>query len=159
MTPCSIVVGYKRFGCPCCLHLQGEVAGVSQSVSQSWRWAHLGLMTNFGCSQGSFRYCHGASALRGEWICLVTVLCWSYIYIRTFWFYNFSSRYVFSLTILFFFNFFGLHYQVLYSRMCLMFIYSWRIKSLSRQLIWPYKNSSAEVKEWVELYLHSANKP
>jgi len=23
--PCSIVVGYQRFGGPCCLHLQGEV--------------------------------------------------------------------------------------------------------------------------------------
>jgi hypothetical protein len=27
MTPCSDVVGYHRFGGPCCLHLQGEVSG------------------------------------------------------------------------------------------------------------------------------------
>jgi hypothetical protein len=25
MTQCSVVVGYQRFGGPCCLHLQGEV--------------------------------------------------------------------------------------------------------------------------------------
>jgi hypothetical protein len=25
VTPCSVVVGYKRFGGPRCLHLQGEV--------------------------------------------------------------------------------------------------------------------------------------
>jgi hypothetical protein len=25
MTPCSYVVGYQRFGGPCCLHVQGEV--------------------------------------------------------------------------------------------------------------------------------------
>jgi hypothetical protein len=25
VTPCSVVVGYQRFGGPCCLHLQGEV--------------------------------------------------------------------------------------------------------------------------------------
>jgi hypothetical protein len=25
VTPCSDVVGYLRFGGPCCLHLQGEV--------------------------------------------------------------------------------------------------------------------------------------
>jgi hypothetical protein len=24
MTQCSVVVGYQRFGGPCCLHLQGE---------------------------------------------------------------------------------------------------------------------------------------
>jgi hypothetical protein len=24
VTPCSVVVGYQRFGVPCCLHLQGE---------------------------------------------------------------------------------------------------------------------------------------
>jgi hypothetical protein len=24
-TPCSIVIGYERFGGPCCLHLQGEI--------------------------------------------------------------------------------------------------------------------------------------
>jgi hypothetical protein len=24
-TPCSVVVGYQRFGGPCCLHLQGDV--------------------------------------------------------------------------------------------------------------------------------------
>jgi hypothetical protein len=26
VTPCIVVVGYKRFRGPCCLHLQGEVA-------------------------------------------------------------------------------------------------------------------------------------
>jgi hypothetical protein len=25
MTQCSVVVGYQRFGGPCCLHLEGEV--------------------------------------------------------------------------------------------------------------------------------------
>jgi hypothetical protein len=25
VTPCGIVVGYQRFGGPCCLHLQGEM--------------------------------------------------------------------------------------------------------------------------------------
>jgi len=25
VTPCSVVVGYQRFGEPCCLHLHGEV--------------------------------------------------------------------------------------------------------------------------------------
>jgi hypothetical protein len=25
VTPCSVVVGYQRFGRPCCFHLQGEV--------------------------------------------------------------------------------------------------------------------------------------
>jgi len=25
--PCSVVVGYKRFGAPCCLHFQGEDGG------------------------------------------------------------------------------------------------------------------------------------
>jgi hypothetical protein len=25
VTQCSVVVGYQRFGAPCCLHLQGEV--------------------------------------------------------------------------------------------------------------------------------------
>jgi len=25
VAPCSVVVGYQRFGHPCCLHLQGEV--------------------------------------------------------------------------------------------------------------------------------------
>jgi hypothetical protein len=25
VTPCSVVVRYERFRCPCCLHLQGEV--------------------------------------------------------------------------------------------------------------------------------------
>jgi len=24
VTPCSVMVGYKRFGGPCCVHLQGE---------------------------------------------------------------------------------------------------------------------------------------
>jgi hypothetical protein len=27
VTPCSDVVGYHRFGGPCCLHLQGEYGG------------------------------------------------------------------------------------------------------------------------------------
>jgi len=45
-TPCSVVVGYQRFGRPWCFCLQGEVSGVmlqltvsqsvSQSVSKSW---------------------------------------------------------------------------------------------------------------------------
>jgi hypothetical protein len=27
VTPCYVVVGYQRFGGPCCLHLQGDVIG------------------------------------------------------------------------------------------------------------------------------------
>jgi hypothetical protein len=30
LTPCRIVVIYKRFGDPCCLHLQGENVGILQ---------------------------------------------------------------------------------------------------------------------------------
>jgi hypothetical protein len=26
VTPCIVVVGYQRFGSPCCLHFQGEMA-------------------------------------------------------------------------------------------------------------------------------------
>jgi len=32
MTTCSFVVGYQRFGGPCCLHLHGRVAGVRLRV-------------------------------------------------------------------------------------------------------------------------------
>jgi hypothetical protein len=28
VTPCSVVVGFRRFRGPCCLHLGGEVAGM-----------------------------------------------------------------------------------------------------------------------------------
>jgi hypothetical protein len=28
--PCNVVVGYKTFRGPCCLHLQGEVAGMGE---------------------------------------------------------------------------------------------------------------------------------
>jgi hypothetical protein len=28
--PCSVVVGYQRFGGPCCLHLQGEANGAEK---------------------------------------------------------------------------------------------------------------------------------
>jgi hypothetical protein len=31
VTSCSVVVGYRRFVSQCCLHLQGEVTGVSHS--------------------------------------------------------------------------------------------------------------------------------
>jgi hypothetical protein len=31
MTPCSVVVGYQRFGGPCCHHLQGKVVGVGEN--------------------------------------------------------------------------------------------------------------------------------
>jgi hypothetical protein len=27
VTPCSDVLGYQRFRCPCCLHIQGEDGG------------------------------------------------------------------------------------------------------------------------------------
>jgi hypothetical protein len=27
MTPCGVAVGYRRFGVPCCLHLDGEING------------------------------------------------------------------------------------------------------------------------------------
>jgi hypothetical protein len=30
VTPCSVVVGYQRFGGPYCLYLQGEVADVGE---------------------------------------------------------------------------------------------------------------------------------
>jgi hypothetical protein len=33
VTPCSVAVGYQRFGEPCCLHLQG--------VAPAWRAAVL----------------------------------------------------------------------------------------------------------------------
>jgi len=31
VTPCSVVVVYQRFGGPCCLHLQGDVAGMGNN--------------------------------------------------------------------------------------------------------------------------------
>jgi hypothetical protein len=31
--PCSIAVGYKLFGGPCCLHLHGEVTGMKAAQS------------------------------------------------------------------------------------------------------------------------------
>jgi hypothetical protein len=31
VTPCSVVVGHQQFRCPCCLHLQGEVAGMGEN--------------------------------------------------------------------------------------------------------------------------------
>jgi len=36
VTPCSDVVGYQRFGRPCCIHLQGEV-GILPTMSQPRR--------------------------------------------------------------------------------------------------------------------------
>jgi hypothetical protein len=33
MTPCSVVVGYQRFGGPCCLHLQGKLYKSSHPIS------------------------------------------------------------------------------------------------------------------------------
>jgi len=32
VTPCNDVVGYQRFGGPCCLHLQCETANVATSL-------------------------------------------------------------------------------------------------------------------------------
>jgi hypothetical protein len=40
--PCSVVVGYQRFGGPCCFHLQGEVAGMGENdidIVPDWRKA------------------------------------------------------------------------------------------------------------------------
>jgi hypothetical protein len=50
VTPCSDVVGYQRFGGPCCVHLQGEVSGLqvtlqmtaTQPVRPAWRPAPCG---------------------------------------------------------------------------------------------------------------------
>jgi hypothetical protein len=36
VTPCSAVVGYRRFRGPCCLHLHGEVAGVESESESSF---------------------------------------------------------------------------------------------------------------------------
>jgi hypothetical protein len=35
VTPCSVVVGYQRFGGPCCLHLQGEVTMEAAEYSET----------------------------------------------------------------------------------------------------------------------------
>jgi hypothetical protein len=32
LTPCSVVVGYQRFRGPCCIHLQGDVAGMEENA-------------------------------------------------------------------------------------------------------------------------------
>jgi hypothetical protein len=37
VTPCSVVVGYQRFGGPFCLHLQGEVEDGGSTILQK-RW-------------------------------------------------------------------------------------------------------------------------
>jgi hypothetical protein len=42
VTPCSVVVGYRRFGGSCCLHIQGEGDGMGQNgldAGPDWRWA------------------------------------------------------------------------------------------------------------------------
>jgi hypothetical protein len=36
MIPCNDLVGYHRFGGPCCLHLQGEVVGQAGSKTLSF---------------------------------------------------------------------------------------------------------------------------
>jgi len=42
VTPCTDVVGYRRFGGPCCLHLQGESGNSTlphhYTASQFRRW-------------------------------------------------------------------------------------------------------------------------
>jgi hypothetical protein len=39
---CSYVIGYQRFGSPCCLHLQGEEDGSSaMKVNASYLWFSL----------------------------------------------------------------------------------------------------------------------
>jgi hypothetical protein len=40
VTPCSVVVGYRRFGSPYCLHLQGEIGGIGHNginIGPDWR--------------------------------------------------------------------------------------------------------------------------
>jgi len=40
MTACSVVLGYQRFKCPCCFHIQGEVDGFEVSgtdLGLEWR--------------------------------------------------------------------------------------------------------------------------
>jgi len=42
VTPCSVIVGYQHFRSPCCLHLQGEVAGMGENsidVGLDWKGA------------------------------------------------------------------------------------------------------------------------
>jgi hypothetical protein len=42
VTPCSVVVGYQRFGGPRCFHLQVEVNGMGKNgidIGQDWRGA------------------------------------------------------------------------------------------------------------------------
>jgi hypothetical protein len=36
-TPCSDVIGYLRFGEPCCLHLQGEVTSLKGAKTLKFR--------------------------------------------------------------------------------------------------------------------------
>jgi hypothetical protein len=49
MTLCSVVVGYQRFGGPCCLHLQGEVDRKKNGIDigPGWRGA-AGVAGKFG---------------------------------------------------------------------------------------------------------------
>jgi len=53
VTPCGVVVGYQRFGGPCCLHFQGEAAGVEEkgyrytnSITRRHNLEHLDLEHN-----------------------------------------------------------------------------------------------------------------
>jgi hypothetical protein len=42
VTPYNVVVGYQHFRSPCCLHLQGEVAGMGENsidIYPDWREA------------------------------------------------------------------------------------------------------------------------
>jgi hypothetical protein len=32
LMPCSVAIGYKHFGGPCCFHLQGEVTSLLQNL-------------------------------------------------------------------------------------------------------------------------------
>jgi len=41
--PCSVMVGYQRFGGPCCLHLQGEVNSHRLEDFISWGLKYVKL--------------------------------------------------------------------------------------------------------------------
>jgi len=51
VTPCSDMVGYERFGGPCCLHLQGEDGG-SKVLRNTTRFHNSeGLGLNMNCTK------------------------------------------------------------------------------------------------------------
>jgi len=49
VTRCSVVVGYRRFGGPFCLHLRGEVNAVTTQKTKTWlmKFAEKKQLFNF----------------------------------------------------------------------------------------------------------------